>query len=133
MLAETPVTQHSPCYSAVSASLMNPLPDCSNYSPFCHTHHLTLWPDQYFTSLAGQTLYQAAPLENNTSLLQRFTRIWNSCLRRSTCSALRKLNNKQSLPQCHLATVSFTCYYLVKTSVCATSTHPPPNKEQVLL
>ena len=35
MLVETPVTQCSPCYySAVSASLMNPLPYCSNYSPF---------------------------------------------------------------------------------------------------
>ena len=40
MLAETPVAQRNPCYSAVSASLMNPLPDCSNYSPFCHTHYL---------------------------------------------------------------------------------------------
>ena len=37
MLAKTPVTQHSPCYSAVSASLVKPSPDCSNYSPFCHT------------------------------------------------------------------------------------------------
>ena len=51
MLAETPVTQRSPCYSAVSSSFTNPLPDCSNYSPFCHTHYLT--PDQYFTSLFG--------------------------------------------------------------------------------
>ena len=51
MLAETPVTPRSPCYSAVSSSLMNPLPDCSNYSPFCHTHYLT--PDQYFCSLFG--------------------------------------------------------------------------------
>ena len=59
MLAETPVTQHSPYYSAVSASLTNPLPDCSNYSPFCHTHYLIRWPDEYFTSLMGQTLYQA--------------------------------------------------------------------------
>ena len=40
--AETPVTQRSPCYSAVSASLTNPLPDCSNYSQFCHTHYLIL-------------------------------------------------------------------------------------------
>ena len=30
---ETPVTQRSPCYSAVSALLTNPLPDRSNYSP----------------------------------------------------------------------------------------------------
>ena len=64
-------TQRSPCYSAVSALLKNPLPDHSNYSPFCHTHHLT--PDQYFTSLFGPDLYRAASLETNTSLLQRFT------------------------------------------------------------
>ena len=49
MLEETPVTQHSPCYSAVSSTLTNTLPDCSNYLPFCHTHYFT--PDQYFTSL----------------------------------------------------------------------------------
>ena len=35
MLAETPVPQCSPCYSAVSAALTNPLPDYSNYSPLC--------------------------------------------------------------------------------------------------
>ena len=45
MLTETPVTQRSPCYSEVSSSLVNPLPDCSNYSPFCHTHYLTLGAD----------------------------------------------------------------------------------------
>ena len=39
VLAETLVTQRSPCYSAVSAI---PLPDCSNYSPFCRTHCLIL-------------------------------------------------------------------------------------------
>ena len=66
MLAEAPVTQRSPCYSAVSASLTNPLLDCFNYSPFCHTHYFIL------PRLAGQTLYQAALLETNTSLLQRF-------------------------------------------------------------
>ena len=72
LLAETPVTQHSFCYSAVSASLMNPLPDCSNHSPFCHTHYLILWI--YTSSLVwGLDPYQAAPLETNTSLLQRFT------------------------------------------------------------
>ena len=53
MLAETPVTERSPCYSAVSFPLSNPLPDCSNYLPFCHTHYLTLRPDLYFTSLLG--------------------------------------------------------------------------------
>ena len=50
MLAETPVTQHSPCYSAVSASLTNPLPDGFNYSPFYHTHCLIL---QINTSLVS--------------------------------------------------------------------------------
>ena len=33
MLAKTAVTQRSPCYCAVSALLMNPLQDRSNYSP----------------------------------------------------------------------------------------------------
>ena len=48
MLAETPVTQRSPCYSAVSTSLTNPLPDCSNYSPFSpHPHSPeTFLPDR---------------------------------------------------------------------------------------
>ena len=68
MLAETPVTHRSPCYFAVSASLINPLPDCSNYLPFCLTHYLHS-PDQHFTSLTGQTLYQAATLETITSVL----------------------------------------------------------------
>ena len=34
MLVETPVIQCSPCYSEVSASLENTLPDCSNYPHF---------------------------------------------------------------------------------------------------
>ena len=38
------MTQRSPCYSAVSSSLTNPLPDCSNYSPLPHA-----LPHQYFT------------------------------------------------------------------------------------
>ena len=57
MLAKTPVTQHSPCYSTVSALLINPLPDHSNYSPLCHTHYLT--PDYNSLVSSGQTLYQA--------------------------------------------------------------------------
>ena len=65
VLAKTPVIQRNPCYSAVSALLTNPLPDCSSYSPLCHTHYLT--PDQYFTSLFGPDPLQAAPLETNTS------------------------------------------------------------------
>ena len=92
LLAKTLVTQHSPCYSAVSALLMNPLPDRSNYSPVCHTHYLT--PDQYFVVSSGQTLYQAASwrLILQSSLLQRFTAesSWE-------LSALRKLNNKRQV------------------------------------
>ena len=69
---KTLVIQSSPCYSAVSALLTNPLPDCSNYSPLL-LHPLTSL--QINTSLvsSGQTLYQAAQLETNTSLLQHFT------------------------------------------------------------
>ena len=87
---KTPVTQCSPCYSAVSAFLMNPLPDRSNYSPLCHTHYLA--PDQYFVVSSGQTLYQAASwrLILQSSMLQRFTAESSRKL-----SALRKLNNKQ--------------------------------------
>ena len=85
------MTQHSPCYSAVSASFMNPLPDCSSNSPFFHTHYL-------IQSLVfpGQTLYQAALLET-TSLLQCFTAESNRELMSSKeyHRALRKLNNKQ--------------------------------------
>ena len=46
---------------------------------------------------SGQTLYQAAPLETNTSLLQRFTAESSRELMSSKeyRSALRKLNNKQ--------------------------------------
>ena len=62
MLAETPVTQRSPCYSAVCSSLTNPLPDCSNYLPFCPTHYLILRTNTSLVS-SGQTIYQAAPLE----------------------------------------------------------------------
>ena len=59
---KTPVTQRSPCYSAVSALLMNPLPDHSNYSSLCHTHYLT--PDQ-FTSLFGPDPLPSRELETN--------------------------------------------------------------------
>ena len=90
MLVKTPVTQRSPCYSAVSALLMNPLPDHSNYSPLSHTHYLT----RINTSLvsSGQTLYQAPSwrLILQSSMLQRFTAESSREL-----SALRKLNNKR--------------------------------------
>ena len=87
---KTPLTQRSPCYSAVSALLMNPLPDRSNYSPLCHTHYLT--PDQYFTSLFMADPLPSRELETilQSSMLQRFTAESSREL-----SALRKLNNKQ--------------------------------------
>ena len=92
MLVKTPVTQRSPCYSAVSALLMNPLPDRSNYSPLCHTHYNLTPADQYFIVSSGQTLYQAASwrLILQSSLLHRF-----SAESSRELSALRKLNNKQ--------------------------------------
>ena len=88
MLVKTPVTQRSPCYSAESALLMNPLPDRSNYLPLCHTHYLI--PDQYFTSLFGPDPLPIREMESSTlqsSMLQRFTA--------ESSRALRKLNNKQ--------------------------------------
>ena len=89
VLVKTPVIQRSPSYSAVSALLMNPLPDHSNYSPLCHTHYLT--PDQYFIVSSGQTLQAVSwRLILQSSLLQRFTAESSREL-----SALRKLNNKQ--------------------------------------
>ena len=84
-MTKTPVTQRSPCYSAVCALLRNPLPDRSNYSPLCHTHYLT--PDQYFTSLFRPDPLPSRELETNTSkLLQNLV---------GELSALRKLNNEQ--------------------------------------
>ena len=74
MLAETLVIQHSRCYSVVSSSLKNPLPDCSNYSPFSLIHYLTLRPDQYCTSLFGpDPLPSRSAGEYSHWLLQRFT------------------------------------------------------------
>ena len=95
MLAETPVTQHNPCYSAVSSSLTNPLPDCSNYSPFYHTHYLILRTN---TSLvpSGQILYQLRwrlILHCCSTLLQKPSQELMSS--EEYHSILRKLNNKQ--------------------------------------
>ena len=71
MLVKTPVTQRSPCYSAVSALLTNPLPDRSNYSPLCHTHYLV--PDLYFTSLFRPGRLPSCELETNTSKFDAVT------------------------------------------------------------
>ena len=93
MLVKTPVTQHSPCYSAVSALLINPLPDCSNDSALYHTHYLTP------VVSSGQTLYQAASwrliLRIRSSMLQCFTAELYCRMSSRELSALRKLNNKQ--------------------------------------
>ena len=91
VLVKIPVTHRSPCYSAVSSLLMNPLPDRSNYSPLCHTHYLTP-PDQNFTSLFRPDPVPILQLETilQSSMLQRFTAESSREL-----SALRKLNNKQ--------------------------------------
>ena len=94
MLTETPVTQRSPCFSAVSYSLTNHFYQIVLIIRHFATPHS---PEQYFTSLTCQTPYQAAPLETNTSLLQCFTAESSRELMSSEeyCSALRKLNNKQ--------------------------------------
>ena len=111
--------QHIPCYSAVSASLTKPIPDCSNYSPFCHTNYLILWIN---TSLVLQARPFTKPLrwslETNTSLLQRFTAESSRELMslEKYRSALRKLNSKQrqvvcsssSSSNCHLNSVCFS-------------------------
>ena len=72
---KTPVTQRSPCYSAVSALLTNPLPDHSNYSPLLPHPYLT--PDQYINSLFGPDPLPSRSAGNYTSLLQRFTALQN--------------------------------------------------------
>ena len=66
MLAETPVTQHSSCYSAVSASLTNPFPDCSNYSPFCLSGILLPDREDFNHSVS---LLREAPLARGSSAL----------------------------------------------------------------
>ena len=38
--------------TGVSASLTNPLPDCYNYSLFCHTHYLIIWINTSLVSWA---------------------------------------------------------------------------------
>ena len=67
MLAKTPVIQCSPCYSAVSALLMSPLPDHSNDLPHPLPH--SGWINTSLVS-SGQTLYQAALLETITAAAQ---------------------------------------------------------------
>ena len=73
MLAETPVTWRSPCYSVVSASLINPFL-IIRYLPHPLPH-----------------------LRINTSLLQHFTAdlVWEFKCLVEYRSALRKLYNKQ--------------------------------------
>ena len=72
MLAETLVTQRSPCYSAVSASLTNPLPDCYNYSPFnTPSFSGNLLPDREDFKIHSVSLLSEAPLVRRSSALPR--------------------------------------------------------------
>ena len=95
VLVKTPVTQHSPCYSAVSALLTNPLPDRSNYSPLCHTHYLT--PNQYFTITVSSGEPFTNPLRWRLILHCCSALLLNLVGNSEKRSALRKLNNKQRL------------------------------------
>ena len=99
-LAKTPVTQRSPCYSAVFALLINPLPDCSNYSLLCHTHYLT--PDQYFTSLFRTDPLPSRELETTTS---KFTAAAFTAESSRELSAL-KLNTSRGKCRCSLSSSS---------------------------
>ena len=86
---------------------MNPLPDCSNYSPFCHTHYLIL---RINTSLGLLCRPFTKPLRS--SLLQHFTTESSPELMSSEeyRSALKKLNNK------HRQVVMFLLPLLFKLS-----------------
>ena len=99
MLAETLVTQRSTCYSAVSALLTNSLPDCYNYSPFCHTHYLILQINTLQVLRARpftKPLCWRLILRCCSALLQNL--VGNSCLRRSTKVPLRKLEASGDVP-----------------------------------
>ena len=104
---KTPVTQHSPCYSAVSALLMNPLPDRSNYSPLYHTHYLT--PGSIRHSFFRLDPLPSRELETNTSKLNAAAFTAESSWE---LSALRKLNNKQRQVSMFLLKFSFCLFSL---------------------
>ena len=122
LLAETLVTQRSPCYSAVPSSLTNPLLGSSKYSPFCHTHYPILWINTSLFS-SGQTLYQAAPLETNTSLLHRFI-VRNSgemqCLEEAEQQAQASVDVPPPLQIVLLPFVSFS-FLSISSSLCSLS------------
>ena len=81
VLAETPVTQRSPCYSAVSASLMNPLLVCSKYSPFCHTHNLILRINTFHCCSALQSSRRSLSLQLEVAKLDpKFARLQNKII-----------------------------------------------------
>ena len=88
VLEETPVTQRSPCYSVVSASLMNPLQDHSNYSPFCHTHYLIL-------RVINTTVSWARPFTKPLRWrLKLYCRIQSGTHVFGACSALISISNR---------------------------------------
>ena len=137
MQAKTPVTQRSSCYSAVSALLINSLPDHTNYSPLCHTHYTSLRINVSLVC-SGQALYQAVSrrLILQSSLLQRFTAKSSQEL-----SALRKLNNKQRQVSMFLFKIlthfPFVSFSLSLSSLCALSqsfsSPPPPSLFSLLI
>ena len=89
------MTQRSPCYSAVSSSLMDHLPYCYNYSPLFTIlpHPLLHSPDQYFTSLFGRPLPSCSSGDYYFTAAAKSSRELMSS--EEYRSALRKLNNKQ--------------------------------------
>ena len=134
MLAETPVTQRSPCYSAVSSSLTNPLPDCFNYSPFA-TLTISLRINASLVS-SGQTLYQAA-LHCCSALLQNV--VGNSgetqCLEEAEQQAEASVNVPypplqivNSVPFCHILSISICS--LSQSSLFFLSTIPSFSSDQ---
>ena len=84
------MTQHSPGYSAVSASLI------TLYQIVLITLHFATPTTSFYRSIlslaGGQTLYQAAPLETIYFTVESSRELMSS---EEYSSALRKLNNKQ--------------------------------------
>ena len=133
------MTQRSPCYFA---SLTNPLPDCSSYSPFCHNHYLTLRINRCFTKPLRWILI----LHCNT-LLQNL--VGNSYVySEEYCSALWKLNNKQRqvvmfllfklssqlpLSLCSLYLYPLSAHSLSQSSLCSLSSFPLASPPSLLI
>ena len=111
----------SPCYSAVLNT--NPLPDCSNYSPFCHTHYFTVSRVSPFT----KPLHWRLILYCCSALLQNL--VGNSCLRRSAVVPWRSWRTSRGKWWCsssssnyHLNSLLSLCLFsLSLSSLCSLS------------